>query len=465
LKKLKVLFVIYDNASPISYFPLGAAYIASAIRDAGHSVEIYNQDIYHHSDAHLANYLNERSFDIVALSACGGAYQHDKIKKICDAIRYSNQELQIWLGGHLAAPEPEYFLKYMNADLIFIGESEISVKNALYELAETGEVKKANGIAFLNENGDCVINPPQSLIENIDFCALPAYDLFPMEHYVLRAGNGRPGPARTAYMLSGRGCIFKCNFCYRMDKGFRARSSASILSEIETLQKRYYITHVSFQDELLMSSRERTISLCNDFIKSGLTFTWECNGRLNFADKDILKLMKDAGCSFINYGIESIDDEALRRMDKSLTVEQIIYGVENTLSVGISPGLNIIFGNIGETSEILDRDVEFLLKYDDHAQLRTIRPVTPYPGSPLYYYAIEKGLLKDCADFYQKSRNSDLLTVNFTDMTDGEFYAAMYKANKRLLENYLSFQTKRNENILSSLYLDLDSSFRGFRKV
>lgn len=120
---------------------------------------------------------------------------------------------------------------------------------------------------------------------------------------------------------------------------------------------------------------------------------------------------------FINYGIESMDEKALRVMNKALTTKQIIAGIENTLAVGISPGYNIIFGNIGETAESLKLGVEFLLKYDDHSQLRTIRPVTPYPGSPLYYYAIENGLLKDCEDFYEnKHINSDLLTINFTDL-------------------------------------------------
>ena len=65
---------------------------------------------------------------------------------------------------------------------------------------------------------------------------------------------------------------------------------------------------------------------------------------------------------------------------------------ENTLEVGISPGLNIIYGNINEPLSAIDDAVEFLLKYDDHAQMRTIRPVTPYPGSELFDYAINKCL-------------------------------------------------------------------------
>ena len=124
--------------------------------------------------------------------------------------------------------------------------------------------------------------------------------------------------------------------------------------------------------------------------------------------------MKKAGCVFINYGIEAIDNDVLKNMKKSLTTEIIIKGIQATLDAGVSPGFNIIFGNIGDNRQTLKKGVDFLLKYDDGSQMRTIRPVTPYPGSPLYYYAIENGLLKDCEDFYEnKHTNSDLLAINF----------------------------------------------------
>jgi hypothetical protein len=140
--------------------------------------------------------------------------------------------------------------------------------------------------------------------------------------------------------------------------------------------------------------------------------------------------------------------------------------VENTLAAGISPGLNIIFGNIDEDFECLKKDVEFLLRYDDHSQLRTIRPVTPYPGSPLFDYAIERGMLGGIEDFYErKHMNSDLLTVNFTKMTDAEYYDALHWANKMLLDNYIEHQRKVNMKIIDDLYYRKDGDFRGFRSV
>ncbi|WP_342769759.1 radical SAM protein [Marinospirillum perlucidum] len=203
---------------------------------------------------------------------------------------------------------------------------------------------------------------PRELIQDIEKIPMPAYDLFNIEHYrALRM----PHASSTDFImpvLSGRGCPFKCNFCYRMDKGFRARSPESIIEEIRFLQENYGITYIAFSDELLMSSVQRTEEICNALIKANVKIKWECQGRLNYAKPGLLKLMKMSGCVFINYGIEAFDNQILRNMKKGLTTKQIVEGIEATLDAGISPGYNIIFGNIGENFETLKKGVDFLLK-------------------------------------------------------------------------------------------------------
>lgn len=213
-----------------------------------------------------------------------------------------------------------------------------------------------------------------------------------------------------------------------------------------------------------MSSKKRTQELCRAFIDAKLDVKWECNGRLNFADIPTLTIMKEAGCVFINYGIESLDNATLKVMHKALTKKMIVEGIENTLQVGISLGFNIIYGNINEPLSAIDDAVEFLLKYDDHSQRRTIRPVTPYPGSELFDIAVREGKIKNTAEFYEKLHvNSDLLCVNFTKNTDDEVYNALYKANKKLLKAYDDYQSKLVDEVCYDLYVNKDASFRGFR--
>ena len=456
--------MVYDNDSYIHWFPQGLASIAAVLVKNGHEVEIYSQDMNHYPDEHLTNYLNKNKFDMVGVSVIAGYYQYRKLLKISKAINKSKNRPYYVIGGHGPTPEPEYFLKKTKADVVVMGEGEVTVIELIEAIKGKRPFSSVKGIAYLKK-GKVLINPRQDLIRDLDSIPLPAYDLFPMEYYRLLRMPHATNSDLVMPILSGRGCTFQCNYCYRLDKGFRPRSCESIIEEIRLLKEKYNITYFSFSDELLMSSEHRTISICNDFIKAKLNIKWDCNGRLNFAKPDILKLMKKAGCVFINYGIESFNDEILKNMNKILTTKQITEGIEATLKIGISPGLNIIFGNIGENQETLDRDVEFLLKYDDFVQMRTIRPVTPYPGCPLYYYAMQKGLLKGAEDFYEnKHTNSDLLSVNFTTLSDDGFHKALMRANSKLLKNYYRHQLNSALAVTKNLYLNKDASFRGYRQ-
>lgn len=400
----------------------------------------------------------------MGLGFIAGYYQYRKAIAISQAINKSKRRPFYVIGGHGPTPEPEFFMRKTGCDVIVMGEGEDTITELLNS-GLTGRFSDIKGIAW-NDNGRCVVNERRPLICDIDSIPLPAYDLFPMWYYRLMR---QPNCDTTDFcfpMLTGRGCTFNCNFCYRMDKGFRPRSNEAIIAEAELLKKDYGITYISFNDELLMVSKERVISLCEDFIKHNLGVKWYCNGRLNYATPEVLRLMKAAGCVFINYGIESYDDTALKNMNKALTTKRIKEGIEATLDAGISPGFNIIFGNIGEDLNVLQKDVDFLLKYDDGAQLRTIRPVTCYPGSPLYYLALEKGLLKDCEDFYEnKHLNSDLLAVNFTDLTEDEFHAGLNKANAILVENYFEKKKQSYKEQMNVLYAKKNLGFRGFRQT
>ncbi|MBF0504254.1 MAG: radical SAM protein [Candidatus Omnitrophica bacterium] len=462
---MRVLLVVYDDSAYIHWFPQGLAYIAAVLLKEGHEVQVYSQDKCHYPDEHLTAYLDQNKYDVVGVSVIAGYYQYRKLLKISEAINRSKNRPFYIIGGHGPAPEAEFFLKKTQADVAVIGEGELTVVELLEALTDKKPLNNIKGIAY--RMGDRVtINERRGLIKDIDTIPFPAYALFPIEYYRLLRAPHNKNVDFSMPVLSGRGCTFTCNFCYRLDEGFRPRSPQNIVEEIEFLKKTYNITYIIFSDELMMSSIERTMTLCNYFIEKKLNVRWDCNGRLNYAKPDVLKLMKKAGCVFINYGIEAMDDRILKNMKKSLTVEIIIKGIEATLKEGISPGFNIIFGNIGENKETLNKGVEFLLKYDDGSQMRTIRPVTPYPGSPLYYYAIEKGLLKDCEDFYEnKHINSDLLAINFTDMSDDEFHRSLLEANTRLISNYYQKRLSSTIRQMEELYLQKNANFRGFRHV
>ena len=461
---MRVLLISYDNYSYIHEFPLGLAYIASALRNVGHEVEIYNQDVFHYTAPHLTDYLNRCRFDVVGLGFVAGYWQYRKFLEISNSINSSRYRPIYILGGHGPSPEPEYFLKKGSTDVAVIGEGETIIVNLLDALEHKKNLSSVKGIAYVDD-GKVTITQRQEPINDLDSVPLPVWDLFPMDYYSLIRYPKMENKDRCFPVITSRGCPFRCSFCYRMMEGLRARSTESVIEEIDILKRDHNINYIAFHDELFMSSPKRIIEMCQALIKAKPNIKWYCDGRLNYAKPKILKLMRKAGCVFINYGIEAMDDRVLSLMNKKLTTKQIVDGIEATLTEGISPGLNIIFGNIGDSERTLQKDVGFLLKYDDHAQLRTIRPVTPYPGCDLYYYAIEKGLLKDVADFYEnKHTNSDLLSVNFTDLPDDKFHQLLYNANKALLTNYYNHQLEKMISTAERLYLG-NASFRGYRQT
>lgn len=463
---MKILLVSWDNRSQLHLFPMSLGAIAAVLVKAGYEVEVYNQDMHHYPDEHLTKYLDDNTFDFVAVSVIAGYYEFACLLRISEAINNSSNRPVYMLGGYGPSPEPEYFLKKTGADAVCIGEGDETILDLVNAFANKRPLSDVLGIAYM-DGGTCKVNDRRPLIEDLDSLPWTPYELFPMEYYRLYSTLGSSPTDFTIPMMSGRGCTFRCSFCYRIDTGYRARDPKSLADEIEYLNKEFGITFITFKDDLLMTSVSATEAICKELIKlrkKGINFRWNCNGRLNYCTRELIELMKEAGCVFINYGIEAMDNEVLKNMKKGLRTDQVIKGVEMTLDVGISPGLNFMFGNIGDNRQTIQNAVDFLLKYDDFTRLSSIRPVTPYPGSPLYYDAIEKGLLGGVEDFYEnKHVNSDLLCVNFTELSDDEVYDCLREANLEILNHHHAISRERTENIIDSLYLDRDASFRGFR--
>ena len=330
---MRILLVAYDNDSHIAFSPLGYAYLAAVCTKFGHEAAIYQQDTHHWPDDHLTKYNDINTFDVIGLGFYAGYYQYKRVLAISEAINQAKKRPFYVLGGTIATPEPEFFLRKTGANAIVLGEGELILCELLKTLENKMSLSGVKGIAYFEE-GNLIINerPEPPDLDNLPF---PAWDLFEMDHYVLNSHSHVLHAKRTMDMLTGRGCTFHCTFCYRMEKGMRLRKVEAIIEEASKLKKDYDIDYIHFNDELVIATPERAIELSEAFIKAGLGIEWGCAGRLNNISPEILSVMKAAGCVFISYGMESMDDLVLRRMNKQLTAEIITSGVEMTMAAGI----------------------------------------------------------------------------------------------------------------------------------
>lgn len=463
---MKILFVIYDNQGSYNVVPLGTLYVAAYLRKYGFKdIHFYSQDIYHYSESHLSEYLSKNKFDVVGIGFVAGYFQHKKILAICEAIKKSSHKPFIVLGGHGPTPVPEFYLRISQADAVVMGEGEVVFLNLVRALSNKKPLHKIKGIAF-REGDKFIVNEREAPIKNLSTIPHPYFEGLPMEYYVNSKIFRTMNPTdRMIFMITARGCNYKCNFCLKLEKGIRLRPIGDVIAELKKYIRDYRVNFIVFWDDLFMISEKRIYEFTEAIIRENIKINYWCTGRLNIVNKKIIKLLKRSGCKYIDYGIEQFDNDALRAMNKRQTEEQIVNGIEITQKEGIYVVFNIIFGNIGDTKKTLKKSLVLLKKYNDYNQLRVIKPVTPYPGTPLYYEAIKKGLLSGPEDFYNKHKNMELLTVNFTDIPDDEFYKLMFEANKGIIKDYYEYLAHTTQKNFEEVYFRGNYGYRGARHI
>ncbi len=465
----KVLLIVHDIYQDDNEFPSGVAYLAAMLKKEKVNVKICSQNVFHYSNEELAKlFLKNEKYDLIGVGFMAARFKKT-ILDLCATINKFKKNAWLVLGGHGPSPIPEYVLEKTNADVIVIGEGEETIIELLKCKLNNGNLSKVKGVAYRNR-GSIVINKRRKPIMELDSIPFPEWSLFPMNKYTTRRQPaGADKKDKILGMLTSRGCFNRCNFCYRMEKGIRFRSMENVIEEIKILKEKYGVNYFQFLDELFNFSKKRIFEFYEALKKNNLKIKFFCQARVDILDEKTAIYLKKSGCKFLNFGMESSDQNVLNLMKKNTTVEQNIRAVEITKKAGIGLGLNFIWGNKGDTKESLQNNVKLIKKYNTYDQIRTIRPVTPYPGSELYYEAIKKGLLSGPEDFFNKFKNSDLLTVNFTNIPEKEFYKLLFEANKELIIDHFSNTTKdmteANRLIkgFHDLYFKGKVSFKGAR--
>ena len=468
-KKGKVLFIIHDVYQDDNEFPLGVAYLAAVLKRAGVEVDIACQDVYHWSNEELAEkFLKTKEYDLIGIGFLAARFK-ETVLPLCKTVNKYKKNGWLVLGGHGASPIADYVLKKTEADVVAIGEAEETIVELLNCKTKGSDLSKVRSIVYRTGN-DIVFTERRPVIRNLDSIPFPEWSLFPMDKYVNSiVPFGAEKDVKRIGMLSSRGCINRCNFCYRMEMGIRLRSTENIIEEMKLLNQKYGITYFGMYDELFCFPKKKTIDFCKAIKNENLKIGFDCNARVDIFDEETAVYLKEAGCTFLNFGMESSSQKVLDLMKKNTTVEQNIEAAEIARKAGIGLGLNFLLGNKGDTKKSLWGNVELIKKYNYYDQVRTIRPPTPYPGCPLYYEAIEKGLLKGPEDFFDKFKNSDLLLVNFTNIPEQEFYKLLFEANKDLLTDHFQHTTGDMEaanNYIQGfydLYFGGKLDFRGAR--
>jgi anaerobic magnesium-protoporphyrin IX monomethyl ester cyclase len=468
--KGNALFIIPNNHQRDNVFPLGPAYIAAVLRDAGMKCEVYCMDAYDYNDEDLRRFMSCRNDDIICFGFMGPRFKRG-IQATCRVINSNrSKDSKFIIGGYGPSSCPEFMLRETGADFAVIGEGEETLLD-LVNVIQNGNkpLGEVESIAFFS-NGKYFEASRRKTIRYISDIPYPAWDLFPMDIYTSCLKFALMSPSDKAFpVISTRGCTDKCSFCFRLDAGIRVRKPETVVQEMKILNAKYGVNYFYFVDELAIVSKNQITKLLNLIISELPPIKFRIDCRVTNFDEDIALLLKKAGCVFLNIGFETSSQIVLDQMNKRATVEQNIAAAELAIRVGLGMGINMIWGMPGDTVSSMWENAEFIKRFNQYDQIRTIRPVTPYPGSPLYQLAVDRGLLKGPGDFYDQFKNSDLYMINYTAESISDIYKNLFAVNEMLINDHFEHTSKDHTEAaviidqFRKLYFQNDFSFRGPR--
>lgn len=442
---MKMLLVQLPHAGRrASMFPTGIANIAVALNDVGVEAEVLDIFALGCSYAEVSEYLRGSQYDLVGISAYSTQYQWAKWMA-AEVKRWRHHAIVI-MGGPLATYNAEIVLARTQTDICVISEGEETIKDIVQNLGNLDNVK---GICFKSVTGQVVRTSPRLYIHDLDSIPFPRYDLFPVDIYFKNIGvDGAPPRIKAINTLTSRGCPYLCGFCSRTFGSIRLRSIDKVIEEIGQLRDKYGIRAVSFADELVLINKKRGCELCEKI--KPLKIYWGCQGRANIVDLDLLRAMKDAGCTSVGYGIESGSQKILDNMKKRTTTRQNELAITNTVKAGMIPIVQMIYGYPGEDLGTIHETLEFFDRVHYYPPTSIgeawFSLLTPLPGSPLYKELLASGKIINEEEYLLGLEGGyyvgSPLRMNLTKFSDGELLAHKVWLENHVKANYQEYVRK-----------------------
>lgn len=394
------------------FISLGILYLAAVLREGGFDVTVLDSQASGVSYDHIAKTLSRDRPDIVGVTSTTLTYKPAlRIAKIAKAVR---PDCLVVLGGcHVTFWDNQALSECSSVDVVVRKEGELTMLEIARRIQAGENLDGVLGVTYRKDK-DIIRNPDRPYIENLDVLPFPAHDLLPIDH--LRKTGGLIFPVTTS-----RGCAFWCEFCtaVRMfGRKHRARSPKNIADELELLEKEYSAEEVAFCDDLFTFDQTRTKKLCMEILRRKLRLKWTCGTRVDMISRDLLLLMKRAGCVGIWFGVESGSQNMLDRMKKSISVAQTVRAFRWAREVGLRTLAQVILGYPGETKQSAWETIR-LVEMISPDEVGFYNVATPFPGTPLYDIAVENGWVK-VKDFEKYDTTKPVLETPWLSMKDVE---------------------------------------------
>lgn len=381
--------------------PMGLAYVAAVLEDMGVEVSILDANALGLDASGIAGEFTRLRPDVVGVTAM--TLIAVNVLATCRIAKETLPGVVTVVGGpHVSIFAPET-VSNEHVDYAIDGDGEYAFSELVAALSadDTAAARAVEGVAC-EEDGKMVKNGT-AIVGDLTSLPFPAVHLLPNDRYSLANAKNPFGS-----IVTSRGCPYKCCFCIRshLDDFIRFREPANVVDEIEYLMDRFNVREINIRNDTVTVKRSHITGICTEIINRGLDVRWQGPTRIDCVDREILTLMKRAGCHTLRYGIESGNQDVLDRMGKGITLDRIRETVAWTREAGIEIMAYFMVGYIDETPETMTDTINFARELDPDGAIFSIG--TPLPNTELFARAVARGLIdKDYWKEFVTGRRSD----------------------------------------------------------
>ena len=410
--------------------PLGLAYVAAALEKAGFQVEILDNYLLKKPIDYVKHEIKRLSPEIVGITC--GSVTYRRCVETARAVKEALPSCRVVVGGWHPSYMPDSMLQHPEIDYVVLGEGERAIVELVTNITK-GEDHSAiatiPGIAFKHE-GKIVKTAPR-FISDLDQIPYPARHLLPMHLYDRTNDFLSAKPVDTLNVI--RGCPYNCIYCEirkLWGQKCRAFSPPRVVEEIDHLINKYGSKGIYFLGDNFTIQKRNTVEICKLIKKRKLDIEWLCDTRVDLVSRELLKIMKDAGCKTIWFGVQSGSPRILRKINNDITLQQVVHAFKLCREKGIQIACSFMLGIPGETANDMKATLKFAKKLDpDWCQFNIF---IGYPVSSLYEEILQKGLYDRVEDFLLYVKTEDF---NYESLLEVQrrFHMSFHRSPKRIL--------------------------------
>jgi hopanoid biosynthesis associated radical SAM protein HpnJ len=368
-----------------------------------------------------------RDYELVIMHTSTPSFPTDA--RFAELLKLDRPDVIIGMVGAKTMVDPEGSLKATLAlDFVCREEFDFTCK----DVADGIPLCDIKGLSYRRIDGKIVHNLPRPNIENMDELPFVA----PIYRRDLKIANYFIGYLKHPYvsLYTGRGCRSKCTFClWPQTVGghrYRVRSAANVIAEARWIKENMpEVKEIMFDDDTFTdsSSLPRVEEIARGM--GALGMTWSCNAKANVPYKTLL-VMKQNGLRLLLVGYESGDDDILHNIKKGLRTDIARRFTNDCRKLGILIHGTFILGLPGETSETIEKTINFAKEINPHTIQVSL--AAPYPGTTLYKQAVDNGWLKENdAVNLVNDQGVQLAAISYPHLSKEEIFHSMEVFYKR----------------------------------